>query len=77
MSDLFAWTSLSPARTGLPVTICIGVHGVVATNPCRPDDIAHHDAVFAWVALNRPVLTDHWRGAIDGGEMATRSRPLS
>jgi hypothetical protein len=34
------------------------------------------DAVFAWVALNRDALLEHWNGFIDGGEMAARSRPL-
>ena len=37
---------------------------------------ADRDAVFAWVALNRDVLLEHWNGAIDGGEMAARSQRL-
>jgi hypothetical protein len=76
MTDLFAWTSLFPARTGLPVTVWVSVHGIVATDPYNLESVAHRDAVFVWVALNRDALLAHWNGAIDGGEMAARSRRL-
>ena len=38
MSDdeLFAWTSLLSARTGLPVTVWVSAAGLVATDPCDP-----------------------------------------
>jgi hypothetical protein len=34
---------------------------------------ADQDAVFAWIELNRDALLAHWRGDIDGGEMAQRT----
>ena len=34
------------------------------------------DAVYAWIDLNRDALLAHWRGDIDGGEMAIRSKRL-
>ena len=65
MSDdeLFAWTSLLSARTGLPVTVWVSAAGLVATDPCDPANVMHRDAVQAWMDLNRTVLAEHWRGA--------------
>jgi len=33
-------------------------------------------AVFRWILLNEQVLLDHWNGAIDGGDLIERLRPL-
>ena len=76
MSDdeLFAWTSLLSARTGLPVTVWVSAAGLVATDPRDPANVVHRDAVQAWMDLNRTVLADHWRGHIDGTEMALLSK---
>jgi len=76
VTDLFAWTNLFPRNTGLPVTIWVSVHGRVATDPYNPDATEHAAAVAAWVALNCEVLLEHWRGNIDGAEMALRSKRL-
>jgi hypothetical protein len=76
MSDdeLFAWTSLLSARTGLPVTVWVSAAGLVATDPRDPANVVHRDAVQAWMDLNRTVLADHWHGHIDGAEMALLSK---
>jgi hypothetical protein len=75
-ADLFEWTSLSPERTGLPVTLWVSVTGRVVTDPYDPVDLVYREAVETWTTLNRAILAEHWRGDIDGGEMAARSRPL-
>ena len=74
--DLFEWTNLFPARTGLPVTLWVSVHGVVATDPYHPETIEHDEAVTAWVMLNSAALLAHFIGAIDGVEMAMRTKRL-
>ena len=76
MSDLFAWTNLFPHRTGLPATIWVSVHGQIASDPDGAEHGGHREAVFAWIELNREVLAEHWRGEIDGAEMAARAKRL-
>jgi hypothetical protein len=73
-SDLFVWTTLFSRTTGLPCTIWVSIHGIVATDPCHPEKVEHRYAVLAWIDLNREALLAHWRGDIDGVEMALRSQ---
>jgi len=75
-NELFEWVSLSPARTGVPVTLWISVRGIVATDPYDPENIMHSDAVGALTAFNHAALFQHWSGEIDGAELARRSRRL-
>lgn len=35
---------------------------------------ADRNAVFAWVALNKDALLEHWNGTIDGGDMAQQTK---
>jgi hypothetical protein len=76
MTDLFAWTNLFPRNTGLPVTIWVSVDGRVATDPYHLNKIEHAKLVTAWRRLNSAALAAHWRGEIDGAEMALRSQPV-
>jgi hypothetical protein len=70
MNDLLEWTEMRAHNTGLPCTIWVSVRGVVATDPYHPEKLEHVEAVNAWVALNRATLLAHWRGEIDGAELA-------
>ena len=76
MTDLFAWTNLFPARTGLPVKIWVNVDGRVATDTYHPENVSHPDEVRAWIEFNADVLAQHWVGDIDGVTMAVRTRKV-
>jgi hypothetical protein len=71
MTDLFEYVNSFPRNTGLPCTIYISVHGVVATDSYSGAISREHaEAVSAWITLNQQVLMAHWNGSLDGVELS-------
>jgi hypothetical protein len=75
------YTMLFGEHTGLPCAVYVHANnGVVTSDPFAPRVSpldAHAEAMQAWIELNRDALEAHWRGDIDGGEMAARVRKLT